>query len=122
MADPTFVIPEEIQKKHPTLIPLILRSESMNEEEKQYWINILPVMTLDQVEKLTKILHDERIQLDAIDAKYAKKIETIGQEEFVKRVEEKRYQQRTDRTKVEKSTEIEEQERENIILRNIEET
>src|SRR3989338_47294 len=103
MVEHTFIIPEEIQKKHPTLIPLIVRSESMNGEKKQYWINILPVMTSDQVEKLTKILQDERLQLDAIDAKYAKKIETIGQQEFVKRVEEERRSLRQKRSFAERA-------------------
>ena len=120
MAEPTFIIPEEIQKKYPLLIPLIIRSESMNAEEKQYWINILPVMTPDQVEKLTKILHDERIQLDAIDAKYAKKIEIIGQEEFVKRVEEEHRSRRQERSLAEHAAETKEDRSEEDILRNIE--
>lgn len=119
MADATLVIPEEIKQKHPTLIPLIVRSESMNAEEKQYWINILPVMTVDQIEKLTKILFDERTQLDAIDAKYAKKIETIGQEEFVKRVEEERSERRQKRHTEERAAEAKEHQDEQSILRDI---
>ena len=122
MADPTLIISDEIKQKYPTLIPLIIRSESMNAEEKQYWINILAVMTPDQIGKLTKILQDERSQLDAIDAKYAKKIETIGQEEFVKRVEQERRERRTKRCGAEHTIEQEEHEREEHILQDIEET
>lgn len=122
MVDPTFIIPEDIQKKHSALITLIVRSESMNGEEKQYWINILPVMTPDQIQKLTKILHDERMQLDAIDAKYAKKIEIIGQEEFVKRVEEEHRIRRTKRSQEEEAAESGELKSEGDILSDIEST
>lgn len=122
MADPTLIIPDDIREKHPTLIPLITRSESMNAEEKQYWINILPIMMPDQVQKLTKILEDERTQLDAIDAKYAQKIETIGQEEFVKRVEEERRERRAKRTREERAVEGGESKSEEEILRDIEKT
>lgn len=120
MVEPTLIIPDDIQKKHPALIPLIVKSESMNPEEKQYWINILPVMTGDQIAKLTKILSDERVQLDAIDEKYAKKIETIGQEEFVKRVAEERNERRAKRTQAEQAAEGEEGKSEADILLDIE--
>ena len=63
-------IPNELQKRHSELIDLILQSESTNKEERQYWINILPVMTPDQVENLRQILQNEKNQLAAIDRKY----------------------------------------------------
>ncbi|MBI3336047.1 hypothetical protein HYZ98_00585 [Candidatus Peregrinibacteria bacterium] len=119
MTDPTLIIPDDIKKKHSALIPLIVRSESMNGEEKQYWINILPVMTPEQIEKLTKILQDERRQLDLIDAKYAKKIETIGQEEFIKKVEEEHRSRRQERSLAERAAETEEHHTEEDILQNI---
>lgn len=122
MTEPTLIIPDDIKGKHPTLIPLIVRSESMNDEEKQYWINILPVMTPDQIEKLTKILQDERTQLDAIDAKYAQKIEVIGQKEFIKRVDEERRERRSKRTQEERATEGGESKSEADILLDIEGT
>lgn len=67
----TLVIPDELKAKFPELIELILVSESMNDSERQYWMNILPVMTPDQVQNLTDILQNERKQLSAIDEKYA---------------------------------------------------
>jgi len=71
------VIPPEIQARFPELIALLLGSESMNTEERGYWINILPVMTPDQQKNLQDILQNEKSQLEAIDAKYAKEIENI---------------------------------------------
>lgn len=65
-------ISDELRSKFQELITLILGSESMNDEERQYWINILPVMTPEQIANLRQILQNEKEQLAAIDAKYAK--------------------------------------------------
>ncbi len=65
------VISPEIQAKFGPLLDLIKGSESMNDEERQYWINILPVMTPEQIKNLEEILHNEKQQLAAIDAKYS---------------------------------------------------
>lgn len=64
----------------------------MNDEERQYWIDILPVMTPTQVTQLKDILENEKMQLAAIDAKYAKEIENIGQRQSVEHVSEERHQ------------------------------
>lgn len=66
----TLVIPADVQEKFSELVDLIKGSESMNTEERQYWINILPVMTPDQIKNLHDILSNEKQQLAAIDAKY----------------------------------------------------
>ena len=66
------VIPPEIQAQFGPLIDLIRGSESMNDEERQYWINILPIMTPDQRKNLEDILVSEKQQLAAIDAKYGR--------------------------------------------------
>jgi hypothetical protein len=91
------VIPDDIREKHGELIELILSSESMNNEERQYWINILPIMTPDQIENLQGILKNEKKQLEAIDKKYSKQIEQMGQEELVRRTEMQRRSVRTKR-------------------------
>lgn len=63
-------VPPEVKAKFGVLVDLILGSESMNEEERQYWIDVLPTMNTDQVGKLQDILHNERQQLSAIDQAY----------------------------------------------------
>lgn len=66
------VIPSETELRFAEIIILIKGSESMNDEERQYWINILPIMTQEQLKNLEEILASEKKQLAAIDEKYAK--------------------------------------------------
>ncbi len=66
------IIPDQVRKKYPDLLKLIVLSESMNLEERNYWLQVLPVMTPDQVAELRDILVTERRKLTAIDARYAK--------------------------------------------------
>jgi len=70
-----FKIPEKLLKNDPQLVELILRSESMNDDERQYWFNLTNVMTPEQIEKLRDILVRERKKLDEIEKKYGKKKE-----------------------------------------------
>lgn len=63
-------IPPAAKQDFPELVELIVHSESMNDEERQYWLNILPVMTPEQRKSLEEILLNEKRQLAAIDAKY----------------------------------------------------
>ncbi|MCF7918033.1 hypothetical protein K9L27_03490 [Candidatus Gracilibacteria bacterium] len=66
-----FTIPEKI-KNDTALIQLILQSESMKDEERQYWFNLTEVMNVEQIEKLRGILTREKEKLAEIDAKYGK--------------------------------------------------
>lgn len=117
---PTAVtIPDEVKTKFPELIELIMGSESMNDEERQYWINILPVMTPEQTQNLKDILINERDQLQAIDRKYAKEIERIGSDQLVEKIEEERRRRREERTKQESQAKEEETERAEDILGEI---
>jgi chromosomal replication initiation ATPase DnaA len=119
MADLT--IPAEIEKKYPELIKLIVASESMNDEERQYWINIIPAMTPEQIEQLKGILVSERAQLSTIDKKYSKEIEEIGQEQFVKQIQEARKKRQEERTKAEQEARAQEESTEENILKKIQE-
>lgn len=112
-------IPDELKKKFPELIDLILGSESMNDEERQYWVNILPVMTPEQVQNLKDILVNEKDQLAAIDRKYAKEIERIGEGTLLKQVEEERRRRRDERSQKEASNRQEEEAQTRDILGKI---
>lgn len=114
------VVPEDLRKQFPDLIDLVLHSESMNDEERQYWINILPIMTKDQLQNLRDILTTERAQLAAIDAQYAKAIEVLGKEEFLKQATEERQQRSTRRSEAETSSKQEAEEKAEEILKHIE--
>jgi len=54
------VIPDEVKEKFPDLIPQILQSKSMDDEERNYWFSVLPIMTDEQVNELRDILKSEQ--------------------------------------------------------------
>ena len=87
----------------------------MNDEERQYWINILPIMTPEQVANLKQILNNEKSQLAAIDQKYSKEISALGQEDLLRRADEER---RTRREKLH-SAERQEEEAEEVKTENL---
>lgn len=84
--DVPLVVPEETQKQFPDLVELITHSESMNNSERNYWLQVLPVMTEPQVAELRDILETEKKKLSEIDKKYAKKEVNID----VEKVEQER--------------------------------
>lgn len=86
------IVPADVRAKFGELVDLIVASESMNDDERRYWIDILPVMNEDQVSKLRDILAREREQLAAIDAKYAKDMTQIADAQSVQAIGEERRQ------------------------------
>lgn len=65
-----FQISEYMLKEDKELVDLIMRSESMNDGERQYWFDLTKTMNLQQVEKLREILLKERTKLAEIEKKY----------------------------------------------------
>lgn len=68
----------------PEVVELLQKSQSMNAEERAYWLKMLPNLTDDQRQQLIAILVHEREQLAAIDRKYADQIAAIGTLETAK--------------------------------------
>lgn len=58
--------------------PLIDKTESMKDEEREYWRQLLPIMTDEQVAKLVHILSNERVQLSDLDDKYNAEVSKLG--------------------------------------------
>lgn len=89
-----FGIPTALLQKNPVLVDLILKTESMQDEERKYWFALLPNMTAEQVTKLQNILQNERDQLAALDAKYDSEIQKLNEkhamEEAARAAAEKR--------------------------------
>jgi hypothetical protein len=112
-------IPPEIQQKFGPLIELVKGSESMNNEERQYWINILPIMTPEQLKNLEDILVNEKKQLAAIDEKYSKEVASIGDEKVVAQMEQDIKRKRQERAAMEKKISDEEDKSESSILQQI---
>ncbi|MCF7847055.1 MAG: hypothetical protein K9M51_03430 [Candidatus Gracilibacteria bacterium] len=118
-----FDIPEKILKEDPEIVDLVMRSESMNDEERQYWFNLTKVMNSEQMEKLRGILTRERKKLAEIEEKYAPPAkDTLSKEEIARRnaeIEKKRKAKQAELRRREQ--EAEEEEKEEEILSELEE-
>lgn len=112
-------IPPDTLAKFGKLVELIKGSESMNDEERQYWVNILPIMTPEQLKNLEEILVTEKQQLAAIDRKYAEKITQVGTASSVSETGHKIRSQSQKRVAVENDAEQKESDEESAILEKI---
>lgn len=65
-----YVIPQVVLDKYPELVDLIKKTESMSDDERNYWFQILPIMTDEQVNRLKTILNEEAQQLSKLDDQY----------------------------------------------------
>ncbi len=125
MADQTqpttsgLVIPPEVQEKFAPLLEMIKASESMNNEERQYWINILPIMSAEQLKNLEDILTNERQQLAAIDAKYTKESAEVGSQAIIDTMEQKLRTKKAQRQQVEQEETKQEENKEADLLAQI---
>ena len=69
-AEKYYIVPKLVREVFPDLIKLIFETESMDEEEREYWLQILPIMTEDQIKKFREILVNEKVQLEKLDKEY----------------------------------------------------
>lgn len=67
----TLQIPEDTINQFPELIGLIKASHSMDDEEMQYWVDVLPIMSEDQIKNLQDILDNEKKQINDANRTYA---------------------------------------------------
>ncbi len=81
--DITFTITDELQAKYPELIELIIATESMDNDERQYWFDIMPSMTDTQIDRLYDILETERKKLWELEVKYQKEIKTLNEKHLI---------------------------------------
>ncbi len=81
-----FVIPSALAHNEKELVQLIMESEAMDDEEKQYWFNLTKVMNDSQKERLYDILRREKQKLAEI--RNGGKAPELNPEEARKRAEE----------------------------------
>ncbi len=112
-------IADDVLAKFGPIIELIKGSESMNNEERQYWINILPIMTPEQLQNLQEILDNEKKQLAAIDAKYSKEVSTLGEQKMLDEIEKQYRKKKVDRTKREQDEKDSQSQNEETLLNEI---
>ncbi len=65
------------------LEPLVKETESMDEAEKQYWQDILPSLTDEQVKKLAAILFTEKVGLTAVDKEYQQAVKDLNKKHSI---------------------------------------
>lgn len=79
----TFIIDEESQAKYPELIKMILATESMDDDERQYWFDIMPSMTDSQIDRLFNILDTEKKKLEELEIKYQEEIKDLNEKHLI---------------------------------------
>jgi hypothetical protein len=79
----TFYISDEVHSKFPELITLILNTESMDDDERQYWFDIMPSMNDSQVDRLYDILETEKMKLEELEGKYQKEIKSLNEKHLI---------------------------------------
>lgn len=95
-----FNILDELQSQYWELIKLILNTESMDNNEKQYWFDIMPSMTDEQIDRLFDILETERKKLEELEVKYQEEIKTLNEKHLI---EWQEFQVKENREKIKKA-------------------
>ncbi len=93
----TFNITDEIQANYEELVWLILNTESMEDDERQYWFDIMPSMTDEQIDRLYNILDTERQKLEKLEEKYQDEIKNLNEKHLI---EWQEYQMKNSKKKI----------------------
>lgn len=78
-----FAIPKMVADKYPDLVDLIKTTESMDDQEREYWFQILPVMTDEQITKFRGILETEKKQLADLDKEYEDELNRLNEKHLI---------------------------------------
>ncbi len=73
-----YIVPSLVRNKFADLVKLIYETESMNQEEREYWLQIMPIMSEDQIVKFREILVNEKEQLARLDKEYQSEMSKIN--------------------------------------------
>jgi hypothetical protein len=109
-----FPLPAMVKEKFPDLMQLIKETESMNDDERNYWFQILPIMTEEQIGKFRDILINEKTQLKRLDGEYEQEINRLNQKHIMEwkefEVKEKRKAIQTAEQKANEEEQVTEEE------------
>lgn len=114
-----FLMPEHILEKFPDLPQLIETTESMNQEERDYWYQILPIMTDEQISKFREILVSEKKQLAQIDREYEEELTRLNEKHMIEWKEFESKEKREALAGKEKKAEHEEKAAEEELLQRL---
>lgn len=70
-----FIIPTTMNN---VVKELILNTDSMNDEERQYWFDIWDNMNENQQNRIQQILQTERDKLDALEKRYQEELSNLN--------------------------------------------
>jgi hypothetical protein len=115
-----FEIPDFVYETYPEMINLTLETESMNDEERQYWFQILPIMTEEQVAKYKEILVTEKEQLAALDSQYSEELVKINDQKAIEAKAIETQKRREEMRVAEEKAQQEEADREAALLKELE--
>lgn len=79
----TFKIADEVYAKYKELVDLVLQTESMDNEERQYWFDIMPSMTDSQIDRLYNILDTEKNELQKLEVRYQEEIKNLNEKHLI---------------------------------------
>ena len=79
----TFTISDDTLSLYDELIKMILATESMDDDERQYWFDIMPSMTETQIDRLYNILDTERQKLQELEIKYQEEIKDLNEKHLI---------------------------------------
>ena len=112
-------IPPVVLQKYPDLVELIKKTDSMSKDERNYWFQILPIMTDEQVVRLRKILDDEANQLTKLDSEYQTELAKLNEKHLKEWDDFERTQKRDELKKVESASSAEEQKKQEDLLKQL---
>ncbi len=114
-----FAIPQTVIDKYPDLVELIKKTESMTDDEREYWFQILPIMTVEQVERLKKILADEAAQLSKLDTQYQDELGKLNKKHLDEWTEFERKQDRVALQQAEAASKSDEEKAQEELLKQL---
>ncbi len=114
-----YSIPALVKEKFPDLIQLIKETESMNDEERDYWFQILPIMTEEQIKKFRDILVNEKEQLSNLDQDYENELTKLNEKHMIEWKEFESKEKRKTLTAAEKVSQQKEQSEEEALLKRL---
>jgi hypothetical protein len=114
-----FAVPDMVKQKFPDLIQLIKDTESMNDEERDYWFQILPIMTEEQISKFRDILLNEKNQLSKLDKEYEGELTKLNEKHMIEWKEFETKEKRKALTQAEQASNNQEQSTEEDLLKRL---
>jgi len=114
-----YSIPGIVKEKFPDLIQLIKETESMNDEEREYWFQILPIMTEEQIKKFRDILVNEKDQLSRLDKEYEEELQKLNEKHIIEWKEFEAREKRKSLTTAEQTSKAQEKSEEEELLKRL---